>query len=416
MATSSTLLRLAALSPFLLPIAHAQIWGSTRVALSLDGASRSIDQPGSAPSTLPISSGVLLTPYNASLPANWFGQCLVGRNQLPIVKGPLPGGPPNLSQPSWSPRVELDDMSYIVKVTWERQHLTTGAATWCFSVDAASLGEPIGALPREARAGEAAADIFITPTLSLPQLPGAPVLGNALDVDGDGNVGATAFPGFGLIEQRQPGDDLDGIAFHPASPSSPNVQALTFFTLDQASAATYGYGGAHVFWHLPTAANNGTNPPFPAGTRVYMFPWQLGLNDGRDDVDALVVFENVVTGYQAAAGTLPWPSYTIPSNIPTENNIFALLWPLSGPYAFPYAMDQVFFSVTRDSQIVGSLDAQGIPIMPGDILMPPTNPSPTTTVPPRIVLAAEVLGLRTDRSFPFDLAKMDDLDALEIWQ
>lgn len=416
MATHSTLVRLAALPLFLLPNVHAQIWGTTRVALSLDAASRSIGQPGSAPSTLPISQGALLTPYNANLPANWFGQCLTGRNLLPIVKGPLPGGPPNLSQPSWSPRVELDDLSFIARVTWERQHLTTGAGIWCFSVDRASLGAPVGALPREVQAGEAAADIFITATPSLPQLPGAPVLGNALDVDGDGNVGVGAYPGFGLIERRLPGDDLDGIAFHPAGPNAPNVQALTFFTLDQASAASYGYGGAHVFWHLPTSVNNGSNPVFPARTRVYMFPWQLGLKDTGDDVDALVVFENVVTGYQATNGALPGPLFTIPSNIPGENNIFALQWPLSGPYPFQYAMDQVFFSVTRDSQIVGSPDSQGIPIMPGDILMPPMSPSPTTTVPPTIVLAAEVLGLRTDRSFPCDLSKVDDLDALEIWQ
>jgi hypothetical protein len=397
---------------------HAQSWGSTkRVGFSLTANSASVGLPGSPPSTLPIAPGGLLTPENPNLTGALYGIVLVPPPALlvPIVKGRLPGGPPNGAQPSWTLRDELDGLSFILMQTFQRLPVVaTHPTTWCFSVDRSSLGVPGFPLNQQALASEAHGDIFSTVCPTIPLGPTSPVLGNTLEVDERGDViNGVQFPGLGL---HRVDDDVDALAFNPAPTA--NHAVATFFSLDTASANNLGYSGAHVFWHVPGPINNGTNT-FAAGTRVYAFPWQLGLKDD-DNVDALIVIENVVTGYQSAGGVLPAnavPPYTLPSNNPPERNIFALLWPGNPPtpYAYQYGADQVFFSISRKSASIGTLDSNGIPIMPGDILRAPTNPSPSTTVPPTIIIAAEVLGLRAMRVPPFDSANMDDIDGLEVF-
>src|SRR5438874_9236028 len=117
---------------------------------------------------------------------------------------------------------------------------------------------------------------------------------------------------------------------------------------------------------------------------VYATAAQLGLDffgPDTDDLDALVLHENGIAGYQRSTMPYDW---------------------LSG------ASDMLFFSVRRGSAIVGQPDAFfGIPIEQGDILVP-TGPAGSL---PGIWIAAENLGLATQRGTPGWIG--DDLDALD---
>jgi hypothetical protein len=120
---------------------------------------------------------------------------------------------------------------------------------------------------------------------------------------------------------------------------------------------------------------------------VYAPPAVLGLDmagPGTDNLDALAIFENGAVGYQPSAGPFGW---------------FA-------------GGDMVLFSVSGTSAVVGAPDSIfGIPIQPGDVLIPPV-PGGLTPFP-GIFIAAENLGLTTVRMGPIAVFP-DDLDALDV--
>src|SRR6185503_5483435 len=78
--------------------------------------------------------------------------------------------------------------------------------------------------------------------------------------------------------------------------------------------------------------------------------------------------------------------------------------------------DYVRFSVRRGSAVIGVPDSLfGVPIEPGDILMPPPIPGPG--IPPAIFIPAERLGLATARTgtgiICGGIMRGDELDALD---
>jgi hypothetical protein len=188
--------------------------------------------------------------------------------------------------------------------------------------------------------------------------------------DGNGlpNLGGKRYRGLGLREQGQPGpfDDLDVLSIGPL-PTAANP--YIYFSLDGAivdpltlqtgsnSAATAGFP--------PSAVLRRTLGGGP--TVIYANPPQLGLSPMLDDLDALLLADNGDGIYQPSLVLYDW---------------------LTG------ATDMLLFSVRRGSAIVNTLDGQfNVPIQPGDILLPPHTPGG----PPRIFIAAERLGLRTER-------------------
>ena len=112
---------------------------------------------------------------------------------------------------------------------------------------------------------------------------------------------------------------------------------------------------------------------------VYASATTLGLDPVYDDIDALAIWDNGDGVYSPSSTPFTWG---------------------------PGLGDMLLYSVRRTSSVVGTLDSQfGLPIQPGDVLTTPAGGAPA------IVIAAERLGLKTDRS---NLFSMDDLDALDI--
>ncbi len=200
------------------------------------------------------------------------------------------------------------------------------------------------------------------------------------------------YPGLGLTEPTLPtpppmpstGDDLD--ALDDCGTNFPMVMFPVYFSLDSAffdpkegaplagSAAANGFVGGDVL----VTVTSGASPI------VYASAAMLGLDQlmpDRDDLDALVLAENGVTGYQRSLTPYDW---------------------LTG------SPDMLLFSVRRASAIIGSLDSIfGLPIEEGDVLVPPVAGGNGN---PGIFIAAERLGLRTLRAFD---PCGDDLDALD---
>jgi hypothetical protein len=327
--------------------------------------------------------------------------------------GPLPppviaitAGPPGLAIPTFGacaatpPGVpcplEVDALSYG----------TDGPAMpgmppgrWYFSVSRESVGIPTPIAPSvfsEAGTMEVAADIFID--MGLPPAPVPPFFGaNVGVIDGNGVAGPSpfAYPGLGLVEPHipcapvNPGDNVD--ALDVDGPIGP----IAYFSLDAAGPDACGIprpGAGPANGFLPGAilgkAVGALAPIF-----VYAPPAALGLDlagPGTDDLDALALFNNAVAGFA----------------------------PSPGPYVgYGGAFDMVMFSVSPTSAVVGALDSlQGLPIMPGDILIPPVAPAfggnglPT----PGIFIAAEAIGLTTVRSGFAASANLDGLDIARL--
>jgi hypothetical protein len=118
---------------------------------------------------------------------------------------------------------------------------------------------------------------------------------------------------------------------------------------------------------------------------VYAPAFLLGLDAGgpdTDDLDALVLRENGIPGYQRSTTPYDW---------------------LTG------ASDMLFFSVRRGSALIGTPDAFfGVPIEQGDVLVPTGGVGSV----PGIWIAGETLGLATQRSLPGYIG--DDIDALDV--
>jgi hypothetical protein len=268
-----------------------------------------------------------------------------------------------------------------------------------FSVDRFAIGIPGTPFPpavwTEGPIGEAAADVFAD--LGLPPGPLPPFAvppANTALIDGNGLAGPSpfAYPGVGLIEPTipfgcpmvTPGDNLDALDV-----DGPLGSMVAYFSLDAAfidPRCGMPYSGS--------AAANGFLPgailmkPMVGPLGVFAMPPMLGLDliagPGSDDLDALAMFTNPIPGFQ----------------------------PSPGPYAgWGGATDMVLFSVRVGSAVIGAPDSIfGIPIEPGDILIPPVAGGVSPF--PGIFIAAEDLGLATARAgmAPFG----DELDALDV--
>lgn len=299
--------------------------------------------------------------------------------------------------------VEVDAISHGLDRRIPRQNAGPGGGIprFAFSVGRASLG--IAGLPSapnvhtERGCQAAAADVYRDLGFGLlPVGPAAAPAGNTLIADGNGLATgnplgclSASFVGLGLLEDKSGTnvggpDNLDALDGDVPDQWLPRA-TRTYFSLDAAfidpdglqpntgSAAAHGWSGGDILYAEP----DGT-------IGLYASASSLGLDilgADKDDVDALALCENGIAGFQRNHAPFDW---------------------LTG------ASDMLLFSVRRGSQVIGSLDCvQGLPIEPGDILMPPL---PGYSVP-GILVAAEALGLHTFRSGA--LVNIDDLDALD---
>lgn len=278
-----------------------------------------------------------------------------------------------------------------------------------FSVDFRARGIPGPAAGPSVRSeagpiGDAAGDVMgdlglAAGPLPPPTLPLVLPAGNVGILDGNGLSSASgfAYPGLGIVEPALPaalgaltGDDLNALDLRGAPAGVPE---FVFFSLDagfidpltglpnSGSAAGEGASAAAILRSLGGVVT------------VYATPQQLGLeleSGDVDDVNALALRENGDGIFQPSLAPYDWVSG------------------LDGRSGAP--RDMLLFSVRRGSSIIGRPDSIfGLPIEPGDILVPPLGGIGR----PGIFIAAENLGLATVRSGTV-LDHGDDLDALSI--
>ncbi len=341
------------------------------------------------PAGIPITEGDILAPATffpapGPLPPPVI---VIPHGPAPIGLG-LPGGPA-CAPPGIPCADEVDALSYGL----DGPHLPGAlAGSIKFSVGRTALGLPSPTAPNvasEAAAFDAPSDVFIDlglPPGPLP--PGVAPAGNTRMVDGNG---APPFArALGLVEPQGPpcaalvsaGDNLDGLDIDGP------LAGPIYFSLEGAGLDLCG------FPRTASAPFNGVPPAailnvFGAGGPlvIYAAPQSLGLDRSgpfTDDLDALAVFENGAPGYQPSPGPFAWA--------PTA----------------PF--DMVLFSVSGTSPVIGAPDSIfGLPIAPGDILVPPVAGGVSPN--PGIFIAAENLGLRTARS---GAPLGDELDALDV--
>lgn len=310
----------------------------------------------------PIAGGDVLRPSTA--------------DQMP-APGPL--ALPELSS-SGSMVGELDALSH-GRDALLNAALLPSCSVW-FSVGTGSLGMPgmpalaptVSSENTGGGSNEAVADIFCDLGLigmlpAAPLAPGGPSRHIGL-IDADGLAGASGVttPGFGLAEPLTAGGAGDDIDAFDAVHDEPYDDANFYFSLDGPSAMAQGVSPADILLGSPGASV------------VYAPAVMLGLNATLDDVDALALWDDGDGLYEPPVETFGF-----------------------GPDA-----DMILFSVTRQSDVVGRIDSlQGIQIVPGDILAPPLMGGQR----PRVIIAAERLGLRTLR---VNAAFNDELDALDL--
>ena len=365
----------------------------------------SISQPASATGVL-MTEGDILAPAQMPGPGPLPRPRIIatggelGLNAYTSCLGHLPGTPCGIEVDAlsrgWDAMLEPDGSNRPQPQVW-------------FSVDNRGMGiVGMGAPPTvwsEGPTGDLPADVLIDlglpsgplpPPTVLPPFP--PPAGSVAVFDGDGLAGAAGFryPGLGLVEPNLPtgtpastGDDLNGLDIG-APPAG--VPSAIYFSLDagfidpltgfanSGSAANQGASGASIL-----RSANGV-------ITVYATPQQLGLElitGDVDDVDALVLRENGNGTFQPASQPYAW---------------------LDG------SRDMLIFSVRRGSSIIGRPDSIfGLPIEPGDLLVPPVLGGPPIGVGrPGIFIAAENLGLATVRSGTAVMGFGDDLDGADI--
>jgi len=383
----------AALGALLAPRASAQVPTEVKFSVDWQGPSMGVPNGGQgAPITeadlLIKSSGV----FNSVPPSIRISGMFLQRYSQ--CSGHLPGV---------SCGVEIDALSFGIDA--RIRSMPGYTFDLLFSVDEHAQGGQSMFSPNvatEAAVGDAAADVFMRRFNTAGPYGPAPGWNLAV-VDGDGERSASGarYPGQGLIEPTAPtptvpelGDNLDALDIGPA----PAAGGRIFFSLEGGLGDPFEPGVA--------ITNSAALQPDPTGAGFtgadvlvvdniglvlrYASADQLGLSSlGLDDIDALIVFENGVPGYQ-------------PSLVPYD-------W---SPNMGSLAKDLVLFSVRRGSAVIGQLDTQfGIPITEGDLLGPPAfggllGPNPA------IFVAAENLGLRTMRGQLMTAG--DELDAVDM--
>lgn len=349
-----------------------------------------------SPMGVEITEGDVLRPvggvpdFEADTPEIVFTGGLLGLVRYTVCKGSGPGD---------ACGVELDALSY-----GKDPRVPSAGVPYrvYFSTDEYAQGEPLPppSVASEAQVGDVCADVFVT--RDLPPFPVPPVFPaqhrGLLDGDGLPSMNGSLYRGLGLTEPNLPGTGLPNNPFDPGdnvdafdvgAVADPDTESI-WFSLDAAffdqlagrnnsgTAAFQGVDPGDVLRRLP----NGT-------TVVYALAVELGLDrngpPGSDDLDALVLWENGVDGFQPPSALFDWED--------------------PDPGA---GTDMLLFSVRRGSALIGKPDsALGIPITEGDLLMPPLAAGNGN---PAIVVAAEALGLFTNRGG----LGSDDLNGADI--
>jgi len=244
---------------------------------------------------------------------------------------------------------------------------------------------------------EASADIMVVYALGTgPIGPGGPAARHVGAFDGNGlpSGSGALYVGMGLIEPNVPGqgqpagDDLDSLNIGGSLGFPSTGMYLSFDAgfidplTNGPNSGTAGFQGVSAAAVVFVAAPGATPVPYASAA-------SLGLDiAGEDDLDALVLAENGVSGFQ-------------PSMIPYD-------W-TSGD------TDMLLFSVRRGSAVIGLPDSIfGEPIEAGDILTTPRPSSMGGQSPfPGILFSAESLGLATMRSHGASNLG-DDLNAMDL--
>ncbi len=244
----------------------------------------------------------------------------------------------------------------------------------------------------EASSGDISSDVWTSRQLPPPPLQVGVFFGDHLGLlDGNGTPATQGFPGvypgLGLVEPNRvgfglptfPSDEGDNLdALDTGRFIDPSVEAL-YFSVDGdlPSGGALGSGTAATLNALAADVLQ----RFPSGQIVrYASAQSLGLS-AADDLDALVLWENGVPGFQPSSAAYDWAGLGPPT-------------------------DMLLFSVREGSAIVGLQDSlQMQPIEPGDVLMPPVNGLGN----PAIFVPAEALGLQTARGGG-EPAELDGLD------
>ena len=315
-------------------------------------------------------------------------------------------------------QIEVDAFSRGIDAPITPDDTGIGFGRIYFSVDEYARGVPHPLVPNvssEAFAGEASADVFkyVNPANSpiFPQQLGQ-VNGNVAVLDGDGQSGQSGFlyPGIGCREPNdsQPGpfnsgDNVDAFDMFEASRTPPiSGNDPAFFSLDgnlfdpleqiqgsnsaAMNSSAVSYGAADILITSPGGGVPG----------VYADAASLGLTWLEDDVDAIAVWDNGDQVFQPSTAPYGW---TVDANSDGVADT-----------------DMVIFSVRRGSNIIGKLDSiLGIPIQPGDLLVPPVSGALALLGPggstPGIFVMAESMGLRADRE---EHKESDDLDGVDV--
>ncbi|MBK8178254.1 MAG: hypothetical protein IPK67_05040 [Planctomycetes bacterium] len=385
------------LTPLALIAASAGSAHSQDITFSLDWKGPTVGQTSTG-TLVPITEGDLLNPGSGAptvgpqpRPSVRYTGAVLGLPMYATCAGHTGGTPCGL---------EVDALSEGTDEKFKPSPSLPGRL-W-FSVDKFAVGVPgtpgFPQVATEAQGADASADLFTDGNLPPGPVPPIPRV-NVAAIDGDGVpsvVTGFVYPGLGLQEPNPPtpgplsaGDNIDGLDID-SSPSFP-VGGI-YFSLDGALpdplAAVPGSNSAQ--------ANGGTLRPgdvlrtaLPGATPTrYAQAGQLGLDvfgPGTDDLDALILVENGDGVFQPSTANYDW----LPAGNPR---------------------DMLMFSVRRGSAVIGQPDGLfGLPIEPGDILVPPRPGSPF----PCIWIAAEALGLATLRAGTAPL-EGDDVDALDF--